>query len=156
MQNKEELYLGDVALSTPYGIVYIRNNGREITFRIYDSITQNEHNKRLFNYARWLKDQGIERINCDHIYFDWLDRTLDLRRGTRELDIVYMKGSRIYECELKTSREIWLDVTAQQLKEFERHCENLIVLVQRADMETARQLFKTLNLLKTNIDTYEI
>ena len=156
MSEENELFRGDVALSTPYGVVYIRNQGREVTFKIYDGISQSEHNKRLFNYVKHLRDQGVERINCDHVYYEWLDRTLKLRRGSRILDIVYMKGSKLYECELKTSREIWLDHTAKQLREFERYCENLILLVPRQDMETTQQLLKSINLLKTKIDTYEI
>lgn len=156
MPEKDELFAGDVALSTPYGVVYIRNSGREITFQLYDSIIQNEHNKRLFNYVRWLRDQGIERINCDHVYFDWLDRTLSLKRGTRVLDIVYMKSSKLYECELKTSKEIWLETTAQQMREFEKHCENLIMLVPRAEMEQTQHLLRSINLLKTKVDTYEL
>lgn len=156
MGEEKQVFAGEVALSTPYGVVYIRNQGREVTFKLYDSISQNEHHKRLFKYVQWLSDQGIKQINCDHIYYDWLDRSLSLRRGSRILDIVYFQNGKLFECELKTSREIWLDHTAQQLKEFERHCENLIVLVPKKDMETTRSLLKSLNLLKTKIDSYEI
>lgn len=156
INNGDSLYRGDIALSTPYGVVYIRNQGREITFKIHDSVSQNEHNKRLFDYVKWLYDNGAERINCDHVYFDFLDKSLNLRRGSRILDIVYYKQGRIYECELKTSREIWLERTAQQLKEMEKHSENLILLVPRKEQETTRQLLKSINLLRTKVDTYEI
>lgn len=155
MSEEPNLYGGDIAISTPYGVLYIRNNGREITFRIHDSVSQNEHNKRLFNYVKWLHDNGVDRINSDHISFDFLDRSLSLRRGSRILDIVYEKGGRLYECEVKTTREIWLDRTAEQLKEMERHCENLILLVPRQKIETTQQLMKSLNLLKLKVDTYE-
>ena len=145
-----------MAFTTPYGVVTIRNGGREINFRMFDSISQSEHHKRLFNYVRALHEQKAERINCDHVSFDFLDRSVNLRRGSRILDIAYYKQGRIYECELKSKREIWLETTVQQLKEMERHCENLIVLVPRDQIEATQQLLKSLNPLKTKVDTYEL
>jgi hypothetical protein len=155
---KEEgnLFSGDIALSTPYGVVYIRNKGREITFKLHDSISQNIHNKVLFNYVAELHRQGIADINCDHVYFDYLKRGISLKRSSRILDIVYFKKGEIYECEVKTTREIWLEHTAQQLKDFEKTCQNLIMLVPRSEMETTRQLLQSLKLFKTKVDTYEL
>jgi hypothetical protein len=155
-EEEGNLFSGDIALSTPYGVVYIRNKGREITFKLYDSISQNAHNKALFNYVAELHRQGITRINCDHVSFDYLQRGMSLKRGTRILDIMYEKQGQIYECELKTAREIWLDHTAQQRKDFEKTCQNLIMLVPRTEMETTRQLLQSLKLFKTKVDTYEL
>lgn len=156
MGEEGNLFGGDVAVSTPYGVVYIRNQGREVTFQIHDSISQNEHNKRLFNYVQYLYEHGAERINCDHVKFDFLDRGQNLRRGRRILDIVYEKNGRLYECELKTKREIWLDTTAYQLKDMLKACENLIVLVPRAEIEQTVHLFKTLKFINIKVDTYEV
>jgi len=152
----EYLPRGDTAIATAYGTVYIRKGGREITFALHDSITQSLHHQALFRYAAHLHDIGITRINVDHVYFDWLDRSLSLTRGGKMLDIVYMQSARLFECELKTTREIWLDHTAQQLHEFEKHCENLIVLVPREQMENTVQLLRSINLHKTKVDTYEV
>lgn len=155
-EEEKNLFSGDIALSTPYGVVYIRNKGREVTFKLHDSISQNIHNKVLFNYVAELHRQGIVELNCDHVSFDYLKRSISLKRGTRILDIVYFQKGQIYECEVKTTREIWLEHTAQQLKEFEKNCQNLIMLVPRSEMETTRQLLQTLKLYKTKVDTYEL
>lgn len=152
---EENLFSGDFSISTPYGTITVRNGGREITFKMYDSISQSEHHKRLFNYVRWLYDQGVDRINCDHVNFDFLDRGVNLRRGQRILDVVYFRNGRIVECELKTKREIWLDRTIEQLKEMERHCENFVVLVPREETEKTRQLLQSVKLFKTKVDTFE-
>jgi len=155
-EEEGNLFSGDIALSTPYGVVYIRNKGREVTFKLHDSISQNVHNKSLFNYVAELHRQGITEINCDHVYFDYLKRGMSLKRGSRILDIVYKDKGKIFECELKTTREIWIEHTAQQLKEFEKYCTNLIMLVPRSEMETTRQLLQSLKLFKTKVDTYEL
>ena len=155
MSGRESVFNGDMALTTPYGVVEIRNGGREIAFKLYDSISQSQHHKALFNYVRWLHDQGIERINCDHVSFAWLDRGINLKRGNRILDVAYYQKGRLVECELKTTREIWLETTAQQLREMERYCENLTLLVPRDQEEQTRHLMQTLKLYKTKVATYE-
>ncbi|GAH69019.1 unnamed protein product, partial [marine sediment metagenome] len=60
--------------------------------------------------------------------------------------LVYNHQGKIYECELKTSREIGLDITAIQLKELAKHCQNLIVLVPRGCTEEMATILNMINL----------
>jgi hypothetical protein len=134
------------SVSTPYGILTISNGGRTILFELYEDIHQSRHNTALFTYLQQLLKQGIARWNTDHLHVPGRDRTLSLRRGKTKLDLVYEHRGKLYECELKTSREIGLDTTAQQLKEMAKHCENLTVLVPRGCIEDMATVLHLINL----------
>lgn len=134
------------AISTPYGTVTISEGGRKVTFELYSDVRQSRHNTALFAYLQQLKKQGVTNYNTDHLNITGRDRSLSLTRGKSKLDLVYRQKSRIYECELKTSREIGLDLTAQQLTELAKHCENLIVLVPRGCIEEMATILNMINL----------
>ncbi len=62
------------------------------------------------------------------------------------LDLVYVRKGRTYDCELKTSREVGLDLTAQQITEFVKWCDPLILLVPRGSIEEAHTILTMINL----------
>lgn len=133
-------------VSTPYGTVTISQGGRKVTFELYSDIRQSRHNAALFAYLQQLTKQGVTRYNTDHLNLSSRDRTIPLIRGKARLDLVYIQNGRIYECELKTSREIGLDITAQQLIELVKHCERLIVLVPKGCIEDMSTILHMINL----------
>lgn len=133
-------------VSTPYGIVTIADGGRTVTFELYSDIRQSRHNTALFTYVQHLLKNGLTRFNTDHLKIPGRDKSLSLTRGKARLDLVYIQGGQTYECELKTSREIGLDLTAIQLKEFAKYCEHLIVLVPRGCIEEMSTILHMINL----------
>jgi hypothetical protein len=134
------------SVSTPYGVVTISDGGRRVVYELYSDIRQSRHNTALFTYVQELRRKGITRFNTDHLNLPGRDRTLGLSRGKAKLDLVYEKAGKIYECELKTSREIGLDVTAQQLMEFTKYCDQLWLLVPQGCLEEAATVVSILNL----------
>ncbi|MBA7538937.1 hypothetical protein ES705_31215 [subsurface metagenome] len=133
-------------VSTPYGIVTISDGGRTVMFELYGDIRQSRHNTALFTYVQHLLKAGLSRFNTDHLKIPGRDKTLSLTRGKAKLDLAYIKNGKLYECELKTSREIGLDLTAIQLKEFVKYCEHLIVLVPRGCIEEMSTILHMINL----------
>lgn len=133
-------------VSTPFGTVIISDGGRKVSFELYSDIRQSRHNQALFTYLTQLQKQGVTQFNTDHIAIAGADRRLSLTRGKAKLDLVYVKNGKTYECELKTSREIGLDLTAIQLKEFAKHCERLTVLVPRGCTEEMAIILQMINL----------
>jgi len=133
-------------VSTPYGTVTISDGGRKVTFELYSDIRQSRHNTALFTYLQQLTKQGVTSFNTDHLNLSGRDKTLSLTRGKAKLDLVYVQKGKTYECELKTNREIGLDITAQQLTELAKYCERLIVLVPRGSMEEMSTILHMINL----------
>lgn len=133
-------------VSTPYGTVIIADGGRKVAFELYSDIRQSRHNQALFSYIEQLQKQGVTQYNVDHLTLAGADRRLSLQRGSARLDLVYIKNGKTYDCELKTSREVGLDITARQLKELAQYCEHLILLVPRGCMEDAKTILTMINL----------
>ena len=144
------------AVSTPYGIVYISDSGRKITFQLHEDVRESIHHKALFGYVQQLRKRGIVKYNVAHLDLPGLDKSLNLRRGKAILDLAYEYRGKLYECELKTHREIGLDRTAQHLTELARYSENLIVLVPRGAMEEMRTILGMINLIdQVKVDCYD-
>lgn len=144
-------------VSTPYGTVTISNDGRSVRFDLYADVRESIHHKALFSYYQTLTRKGINQLNVDHLDLPNLDRSLSLKRGRAVIDLVYLHKGILHEVELKTHREVGLDQTAKQLKELSSHCQNLIEVVPRRDMENALTILHMLNLdKKITVDTYEI
>jgi len=133
-------------VSTPYGVVIISDGGRKVAFELYSDVRQSRHNTALFTYVQQLLKKGVTQYNTDHIAIAGRDRRLSLTRGKARLDLVYIYEGRTYECELKTSREVGLDLTARQIREFVKHCEKLIVLVPRGCIEEMSTILTMINL----------
>ena len=143
------------AVSTPFGVVYIADSGRKITFQLHDDVRESSHTKALFGYVQQLRKRGIVKYNVAHLDLPGLDKSLNLRRGKAILDLVYEHRGKLYECELKTHREIGLDRTAQHLTELARHSQNLIVLVPRGGMEEMTTILTMINLRdRIAVDSY--
>ena len=148
--------MDETAISTPFGTVVISRGGRQITFNLYSDVRQSRHNVALFGYVQLLIKGGVTRFNADHLKIVGRDRTLSLTRGKAKLDLVFLKKGKVYECELKTSREIGLDVTAIQLTELCRHVDDLLLLVPRGRLEEADTVCKLINLShKITIEAYD-
>lgn len=144
-------------VSTPYGTVTISRDGRSVKFELYGDVRESIHHKALFSYYQSLRKRGINQINVDHLDLPDLDKSLSLIRGRAKLDMVYLHRGRIHEIELETHRQIGLDQTRIQLQELVKHCENLIVVVPRRDMENAYTILDMLNLKqRITVDSYEI
>ena len=133
-------------VSTPYGTVTISEGGRKVTFELYSDIRQSRHNSALFAYLQQLIKNGVTRFNTDHLNITGRDKSLSLTRGKAKLDLVYIRQGKTYECELKTHREVGLDLTAIQITELAKHCERLIVLVPRGSMEDMATILHMINL----------
>jgi hypothetical protein len=145
------------SISTPYGVVTVSADGRRVTFQLYEDVRESIHSKALFSYYQTLRKKGVLQINLDHLDLPDLDKSLDLMRGKNRLDMVYIHRGRIHEVELETHRQIGIDQTRKQLQEFVKHCENLIVVVPRRDLENAYTIVDLIGLKgKLTIDTYEI
>lgn len=152
LQKPQEAY----TLSTPYGLVTIADNGRKVIFELHSDIRQSIHNTALFNYVQRLKLQGVTRWNTDHLHITGADRTMNLNRGKAKLDLVYEHRGKIIDCELKTTREIGLEVTARQLTELVKHCQPLHLLVPRGCLQDAASILTMLNIdRKVTIEAYD-
>jgi len=148
--------MDETAISTPFGTVVISKGGRQITFSLYSDVRQSRHNVALFGYVQRLIKGGVTRFNADHIRVVGRDRTLALTRGKAKLDLVYYRNGKVYECELKTSREIGLDVTAIQLTELCRHVDDLTLLIPRGRLEEANTVCGLINLShKITLEAYD-
>lgn len=134
------------AISTPYGVVTISDGGRKVSFELYSDVRQSRHNTALFAYLQHLKKLGVTQFNVSHLNVPGRDRSLALRRGKAMLDLVYQFRGKTYECELKTNREVGLDLTAIQLKEFVKYCQHLVLLVPRGSMEEMTTILNMINL----------
>jgi hypothetical protein len=144
-------------VSTPYGTVTITDNGRRVAFELYPDIRQSIHHKALFSYYNQLVARNILQINLDHLDIKGLDKSLDLRRGNKVLDCVYVERGQLHEIELKTHREIGLEQTARQLKEFVKTCTNLTIVVPRTDLVNMQNVLIAIGISeKVKVDTYDI
>ena len=148
--------MDDYSIPTPFGMLTISRNGRRITYDLHPGIKQSRHNVALYGYVERLLKNGVTRLNTSHIRVRGRDRTLSLTRGKAKLDLVYYRNGKIYECELKTSREIGLDVTAVQLTELCRHVDDLTLLVPAGRLEEADTICKLINLRhQITIEAYD-
>lgn len=145
----------DTVIKTNFGTIKIYDKGRHVEYDIDSSIKENRHHKELEKYVDKLLNEGVDRINCDHINVPGLDRNLKLARGKRKLDIVYYKDGRIHEIEMKTKPEVGLERTAQQLIEQSKLCENLILLVPSSEINNAEEIIRLRRINKVTVDTYE-
>jgi hypothetical protein len=145
------------SLSTPFGVLSITNDGRRLTFDLYDDVRQSVHNKALFSYYQQLTKQGVSQINVAHLALTGLDKSLKLNRGQTILDMAYIHRGHLVEVELKTRREVGLDRTRLQLQEMVKHCENLVVVVPRRSIEEMHQVLALTGLTgKVKVDSYEL
>lgn len=145
------------SISTPYGVITVTNDGRRVIFDLYDDVRQSVHNKALFSYYQTLIRKGITDINVAHLNITGLNKRIKLNRGQAVLDMAYKQRGHLVEVELKTRREVGLDRTRTQLQEMVRHCENLVVVVPRQQMEDMHQILVLTGLEKqVKVDTYEL
>lgn len=147
----------NITLATPYGEVIISEQGRSITYRLFSDLRHSEHNFYLFNYAQQIISSGVDRFNIDHLSLPNADKSIPLTRGKARLDMVYYRGMKIFEVELKTHTQLGVDHTRRQLIETTRYCKNLILVVPAYLRDEAEQLLQLLDLpAKIAIDTYPL
>lgn len=153
---RPSLAMDEYSIGTPYGTVTISQGGRSIAFDLYSDVRQSRHHVALFAYVQKIRREGVIKFNTDHIAVAGRDRRLSLNRGKAKLDLVYQKKGKTYECELKTNREIGLDVTARQLTELCAHVDMLTLLVPRGALEEADYIATLINLRhKITIEPYD-
>lgn len=145
----------EFVLETPYMTIRVTPDGRHIELDMNENVKRSYHHDALKRYVAWLYNQGVERINADHVGYNFLDRTIDLRRGDRRLDIVYYKSKIMYECELKGPKEVGLSRTWEQVDDMARKCQTLTLLVPRDKIEFAKTCLETIKNKNVVVDTYE-
>lgn len=140
---------------TDYYTIYIKNGGRSFEVVLDPSIKKGFHHQALARVVELLHDEGVDSINADHLSYPWLDRRLDVRRGNRKLDIVYLRDGVLYECELKTHREVGIDRTWEQIKEQLKYCTNYFLYVPSEDLQYVRETLKIRGLNGVNVEPYD-
>lgn len=145
----------DFVLETPFVTVRISPDGRHFELHVNEGVNVGHHHQQLKRYVAHLNHQGVDRINADHVGFDFLDRSINLNRGKRRLDLVYFKKGIMYECELKGPKEIGLNRTWQQVDDMARHCSMLTLLVPRDKIEFVNANLELLKNKNVVVDTYE-
>lgn len=144
-------------VSTPYGTLTFSRDGRSFKFELYGDVRESIHHKALFSYYQSLRQRGVVKINVDHLDLPDLDKTLDLKRGKARLDMAYYRNGKIHEVELETHRQIGIDQTRIQMLELVKHCQNLVIVVPRRDMENAYTVLEMIGIKnQVTVDTYEI
>lgn len=143
------------SLETEYFTITLDGDGRGFHVRIADSIKSNPHHQALKRYFKKLVDSGITKYNVDHIGGKGRDRTLQLGRGNRRLDLVYMRDGILYECELKTPYECGLDRTWIQVREQAKHCDRLTLLVARSEITNVENIIKMVKIENVFVEPYD-
>lgn len=144
-----------MSVSTDYGVLRIFDGGRRIEYQLHDSVKASVHHRDLMGYVNRLWDDGVDKINADHLSMDFFDRRINLNRGKRKLDLVYYREGRMFECELKTSRECGLDKTYVQVKEQAMYCQRLILLVPQKDREWVNDQLRLRKIDNVTVDHYD-
>jgi hypothetical protein len=142
-------------VSTEYVTVEVREDGKEINIRLNDGVKISRHQNQLRAYVEKLYQQGIKRINADQITLPYLDKSINLVRGNRRLDLVYYKDGRIYECEFKTRRECGLDKTYNQVRDMRKYCENFILLVPQSELIFVSDTIRNRKIKGVTVDTWD-
>ena len=144
-----------IEITTPYRTIKISPDGRQVIDEIHQSVKKSPHTTNLINYVTKLHERGVDRINCDHVYFDFLDRSMNLNRGKRRLDIIYYKNNQLFECELKGPREVGLQRTWEQVNDMSKECNVLTLLVPLDKMEFCKEQLNLWDIEGVVVDTYE-
>lgn len=144
-----------IEIITPMRIFHISPDGREFHDHIHEGVKKSDHTNALVLFVQKLRDSGINKMNCDHVPFDFLDRGIDLRRGDRRLDVVYYKDGRMYECELKSPREVGLNRTWEQVKDMAKLCDTLTFVTATSQVEKAKEYINLFKLTNVVVDVYD-
>lgn len=142
-------------ISSDYLIINMHEDGRGFSVRMQEGVSRSPHFIALQAYVQKIHESGVERINADHMTFDFLDRSLDLRRGKRKLDVVYLKDGKLYECELKTGREVGINRTWDQVKDQAKFCDTLTLLVPTDKIEWCKDMISSFQINNVVVDSYE-
>lgn len=124
----------------------ITDDGREVVIRVHDDIRPSEHNRILQRLVEQKLDQGITRINCDHVRDERLDRSLSIWRGKRKVDITYEYNGQIRDVEVKTTWEIGQERTWRQLREMVRFSQHLTLAVPISEIINTQNILRGLGL----------
>jgi len=100
------------------------------------------HDRLLRELAYNLIRAGIHVLRVDLKDFKYNDNTLRLACGNRRYDLVFMYKGELYQCELKPAGKVMESRTWEQLKDMAKTAENLIFLVNKEEVEIAKQIQK--------------
>lgn len=142
-------------ISTEYVTVTVAEDGKEINIKLADGVKISRHQNQLRSYVERLYESGVKRINADQITLPYLDKSLNLSRGNRRLDLVYYKNKRIYECEFKTRRECGLDITYNQIEDMKKHCTNFILLIPQSELIFVTDTIRNRKIKGVTVDTWD-
>lgn len=142
-------------INTEYVTVTVTEDGREINIKLADGLKISRHQNQLRSYVEKLYKNGIKKINADQISLPYLQKSLNLTRGNRRLDLVYYKDGRIYECEFKTRRECGLDITYHQIEDMKKHCQNFILLIPQSELIFVTDTIKNRKITGVTVDTWD-
>lgn len=142
-------------IKNDYVTVSVYEDGKHIEIDIADGVKVLRHQTHLKAYVEKLWQSGITKLNADQISLPYLDKSINLKRGDKRLDLVYYKNGRIHECEFKTHRECGLDITYSQVKGQKKYCENFILLVPSEDLIYVQDMINTLRLHGVTVTPYD-
>ena len=142
-------------ISTEYVTVTVTEDGKEINIKLSDGVKISRHQNQLRAYVEKLYSQGVKKINADQISLPYLNRSLNLIRGNRRLDLVYYRNGRIHECEFKTRRECGLDITYNQIEDMKKHCTNFILLIPQSELIFVTDTIRNRKIKGVTVDTWD-
>lgn len=142
-------------ISTEYVTVTVTEDGKEINIKLSDGVKISRHQNQLRSYVEKLYSQGVKKINADQISLPYLNRSLNLIRGNRRLDLVYYRNGRIHECEFKTRRECGLDKTYHQIHDQVKHCQNFVLLVPQSELTYVQDEIRNRKLRGITVDAWD-
>ena len=142
-------------ISTEYVTVTVTEDGKEINIKLSDGVKISRHQNQLRSYVEKLYSQGVKKINADQISLPYLNRSLNLIRGNRRLDLVYYRNGRIHECEFKTRRECGLDITYHQIEDMKKHCTNFILLIPQSELLFVTDTIRNRKITGVTVDTWD-
>jgi hypothetical protein len=142
-------------ISTEYVTVTVTEDGKEINIKLSDGVKISRHQNQLRSYVEKLYSQGVKKINADQISLPYLNRSLNLIRGNRRLDLVYYRNGRIHECEFKTRRECGLDITYNQIEDMKKHCTNFILLIPQSELIFVTDTIRNRKIKGVTVDTWD-
>lgn len=155
-QPGEVWQISEGVYATPYGWVEISRRGKSVSFNLFANMRPSAHDRALLNVVIQLYRAGAQQINADHLTLPFFDEGLDLPRGNRRLDFVYYHDGKLHECELLTSREVGMDRTWAQVRDFLPWCNSLEVWLPKSEEVNAHEILTMLGLFdKLKVITYE-
>jgi len=136
--------------------ITIRRDDESIEIKNKRLFSHSIHNSMLISYVNKLRKRGIIRLNADCSAIKGRDKSIPLLFNNKRADVVYYEDNKLCIAEIKNCHEIGLERTAQQLKEYVKHADKVMLVVPKKCVNDARDLLIILGLqTKVEVDTYD-